>query len=200
MPFRSVTRHTRVADDPAEFFRDLRPRKIAALYEQQAQLLRDYKARALDKPDVAIQGATGSGKTLVGLVLAEWRRRKYRNRPVYLCPTRQLVHQVATFATDQLGIPAYPFTKSKHDYPPNEKSAWLSGKSVAVTTYSSVFNISPFFSSPNFLVVDDAHAADQYIGEYWTIRVSSSDPAERELFDELVACLEPFMPRVPPSI
>ena len=189
MAFRQVAKKARVADSPVDFFQDLRPRKIAALYDQQAQLLRDYAAKAVDKSDVAIQGATGSGKTLVGLVVAEWRRRKFQERPVYLCPTRQLVHQVANFAQDQLGLTAFAFVGSKHKFPPKEKSGWLSGDVLAVSTYSAVFNISPFFSSPNFVVVDDAHAADQYIGEYWTVRVSKREDVQRPLFDALAAVL-----------
>lgn len=194
MGFKPVAKKARVADSPVDFFQDLRPRKIAALYDQQAQLLRDYASKAVDKPDVAIQGATGSGKTLVGLVMAEWRRRKFQERPVYLCPTRQLVHQVANFAQDQLGLPAFAFVGSKHSFPPKEKSGWLSGDVLAVSTYSAVFNINPFFSSPNFIVVDDAHAADQYIGEYWTVRVSKRDVAQRSLFDALAAVLAQLIP------
>jgi hypothetical protein len=37
---------------------------------------------------------TGSGKTLVGLLIGEWLRRKNKERVVFLCPTRQLVNQV----------------------------------------------------------------------------------------------------------
>ncbi|WP_375233948.1 DEAD/DEAH box helicase [Pseudomonas savastanoi] len=59
---------------------------------------------------------TGSGKTLVGVVLAEWRRRKYGERVVYLCPTNQLVHQVATQARDFYGIDVAEFTGAKQDY------------------------------------------------------------------------------------
>lgn len=194
MAFKPVAKKARVADNPADFFQDIRPRKIAALYDQQAQLLRDYAKKALKAPDVAIQGATGSGKTLVGLVLAEWRRRNFQERPVYLCPTKQLVHQVATFAQDQLGLPAHPFVGSKHSFPAKEKSGWLSGDVLAVATYSAVFNTNPFFANPQFIVVDDAHAADQYIGEYWTVRVSKRDSEHRPLFDALVALLSQVIP------
>lgn len=149
MAFKPVTKRARVADNPADFFQDIRPRKIAALYDQQAQLLRDYAKKALKAPDVAIQGATGSGKTLVGLVLAEWRRRNFQERPVYLCPTKQLVHQVATFAQDQLGLPAYPFVGSKRNFPAKEKSGWLSGDVLAVATYIRDQRRHVFLEVPN---------------------------------------------------
>lgn len=194
MKFRPVAKKTKVADKPADFFQDLRPRKIAALYDQQAQLLRDYADKAIRKPDVAIQGATGSGKTLVGLVLAEWRRRKFRERPVYLCPTRQLVYQVATFAQEQLGLSAHPFVGSKHKFPNDKKSSWLKGDILAISTYSALFNISPFFSNPNFVIVDDAHASDQYIGEFWTVRILKQDSAHRTLFNSLSDLLYEVIP------
>jgi replicative superfamily II helicase len=71
---------------------------------------RTYVARALKAQDVALQLPTGSGKTLVGLLLAEWRRRKFGERVVYLCPTRQLVNQVAEEASSKYGLTIEPFT------------------------------------------------------------------------------------------
>lgn len=195
MGFRPVAKRPRVSDNPVDFFQDLRPRKIAALYDQQAQIMRDYAANAIDTQDVAIQGATGSGKTVVGLIIAEWRRRKFQERPVYLCPTRQLVHQVANFAQNQLGLSAYAFVGQQADFPPAQKTGWRSGEVLAIATYSALFNVNPFFSEPNFIVVDDAHAAEQYIAEYWTVRVSKLIEKQRPLFEMLAAILSRAMPR-----
>ncbi|MEM1687387.1 MAG: hypothetical protein QXR31_04830, partial [Zestosphaera sp.] len=50
------------------------------------------------KPDVAIELPTGTGKTMVGLLLAEWRRRRYGKPVIYACPTNQLAYQVAAVA------------------------------------------------------------------------------------------------------
>jgi hypothetical protein len=38
-----------------------------------------------------------------------------------------------------------------------------------VTTYSSLFNTNPFFSNPGVIIVDDAHAAENYIASLWTL-------------------------------
>lgn len=195
MGFRPVAKKPRVSENPVDFFQDLRPRKIAALYDQQAQIMRDYAVNAVSKRDVAIQGATGSGKTVVGLIIAEWRRRKFRERPIYLCPTRQLVHQVAKFAQDQLGLNAYAFAGRQAEFPPAQKTGWRSGEVLAVATYSALFNINPFFSEPNFIVVDDAHAAEQYIAEYWTVRVSKFVDEHCHLFEALAAILGRAMPQ-----
>jgi len=99
MAFKKPPSHTPVPESPDRLFRDLPRRKHASLYDHQGQILRNYVARAQNVPDVALQLPTGSGKTLVGLLLAEWRRRKNRERVVYLCPTRQLVNQVVEEAS-----------------------------------------------------------------------------------------------------
>ena len=58
----------------------------------------------------AFQLPAGSGKTLVGPLLGEWRRRKNEERVVYLCPTRQLVNQVAEEANTKYGLNVEAFT------------------------------------------------------------------------------------------
>ena len=194
MGLRRIARARRNYDTPLQMFQDIRPRKIAAPYAHQAQILRDYAADGIQAPDVAIQGATGSGKTLVGLLVAEWRRRQLRERTVYLCPTRQLVHQITAFATDQMGLPAFAFVGSKQEYPAHAKGAWRTGECIAIATYSALFNLNPFFSQPNFILADDAHAADQYIGEFWTVRVRRDQEPNKELFTELAVILRDLLP------
>src|SRR5689334_7235105 len=81
-------------ESPEALFHDLRNRKIKGLLTHQADILRDYHEQMRDAADVALQLPTGSGKTLVGLLIGEWRRRRHRERAVYLCPTQQLVNQV----------------------------------------------------------------------------------------------------------
>lgn len=189
MPFRKLNKKQTVADNPVDFFQELRPRRIASLYDPQAQILREYHNKALHELDVAIQTATGGGKTLLGLILCEWRRRAMNERTLYLCPTKQLVHQVTNFATEKLGVSALGFVGPHNEYPLEKKAAWRSGELTAVTTYTALFNSNPFFTHPNFIVVDDAHAADQYIDECWTLRISRRIQAEVSIFDTLIAAL-----------
>lgn len=86
MAFKLSETDTGAWDTPEALFLDLRSRKVQGLLSHQADVLREYVKKALDFPDVALQLPTGSGKTLVGLLLAEWRRRKFRERVVYLLP------------------------------------------------------------------------------------------------------------------
>lgn len=134
MAFKKPTSHAAVPESPDRLFHDLPRRKHASLFDHQGQVLRNYVAQAVNASDVALQLPTGSGKTLVGLLLAEWRRRKFRERVVYLCPTRQLVNQVAEEAMTKYGLTVEAFTGKAKDYTPEAKSAYMNGERVAVTT------------------------------------------------------------------
>src|SRR5690242_17600160 len=63
-------------ETPEALFLDTRTRKVPGLLSHQADVLRKYAKDATKRSDVALQLPTGSGKTLVGLLIAEWRRRK----------------------------------------------------------------------------------------------------------------------------
>ena len=194
MAFKKPATHTAVPESPDRLFRDLPRRKHASLFDHQGQVLRNYVAHALDVPDVALQLPTGSGKTLVGLLLAEWRRRKYRERVLYLCPTRQLVHQVAEEAALKYGMTVEPFTGAIRHYTPDAKTAYIDGERVAVTTYNSLFNTNPYFENPDIIIIDDAHAAENYIASQWTLRVSHFEEADEVLFRALAGVLKQVLP------
>jgi replicative superfamily II helicase len=81
-------------DSPEKILLELPRRKIPSVLLHQGQMMQKYVADAQSSPDVALQLPTGSGKTLVGLLIGEWLRRKNQERVVFLCPTRQLVNQV----------------------------------------------------------------------------------------------------------
>ncbi|MBI5792544.1 MAG: DEAD/DEAH box helicase family protein [Rhodocyclales bacterium] len=194
MVFKKPTTHAAVPESPDRLFRDLPRRKHASLFDHQGQVLRNYVGQALDAPDVALQLPTGSGKTLVGLLLAEWRRRKFRERIVYLCPTRQLVHQVAEEASAKYGLTIEPFTGKIRHYTPEAKTAYQDSERVAVTTYNSLFNTNPFFDSPDIIIVDDAHAAENYMASQWTLRVSRFEEADDALFKAMAGVLKAVLP------
>lgn len=182
MAFKKPSVQTVVPESPDRLFRDLPRRKHPSLYDHQGQILRTYVAQAIDASDVALQLPTGSGKTLVGLLLAEWRRRKNRERVVYLCPTRQLVNQVVEEASSKYGLSVEAFTGKIVSYSPEAKAAYQNADRIAVTTYSSLFNTNPFFTDPEIIIVDDAHASENYIAKTWTLRISRFEEEDAILF------------------
>lgn len=188
MAFKKPISHVTAPDSPDLLFRDLPRRKHASLYDHQGQILRNYVAQAMNASDVALQLPTGSGKTLVGLLLAEWRRRKNHERIVYLCPTRQLVNQVVEEASTKYGIMVEAFIGKAKDYAPNAKASYQAGERIAVTTYNSLFNTNPFFCDPEIIIIDDAHAAENYIAKQWTIHIKNFE--NPILFNAILAVLK----------
>lgn len=190
MAFKKPPVQTIVPESPDRLFRDLPRRKHPSLYDHQGQILRTYVAQALNAPDVALQLPTGSGKTLVGLLLAEWRRRKNRERVVYLCPTRQLVNQVVAEASSKYGLTVEPFIGRVVNYSPEAKAAYQNADRVAVATYSSLFNTNPFFTDPEVIIIDDAHASENYIASTWTVQINRFEKDDELLFKAVAGVLK----------
>jgi len=194
MPFKIPKTLTISTETPESLFRELRTRKVPGLLAHQADILREYVRKAVSDSDVAFELPTGSGKTLVGLLLGEWRRRRFEERVVYLCPTNQLVHQVADQAVNKYGIHVTPFTGSKNDYPQVAKSEYLNCETVAVTSYSALFNVKPFFDAPNFIILDDVHSVENYIANYWSLKIERHNKKHKALYMALVSALKKVLP------
>ena len=192
MAFKKAPSLVETPDSPEKLLRELPRRKIPDVLPHQSELMRLYKSRAVELPDIALQLPTGSGKTLVGLLIAEWRRRKYQERVIYLCPTRQLVNQVVEQAREKYGLTVLGFTGPKNGYPQVAQAEYRSAKRVAVTTYSSLFNINPFFYDADIIIVDDVHVAENYISDFWSVRVEFN--AEHEaLHTALQGIIKPLL-------
>lgn len=195
MAFRLSKRTKSSVETPEALFRDLRNRSVEGLLSQQADMLRKYMDN-VNESDVALQMPTGSGKTLVGLLIAEWRRRSKHERAVYLCPTKQLVNQVVEQANDKYGIRALAFTGSRRDFSPSAQSEFLNAEVVAVTTYSGLFNTNPFFDSAQLILLDDAHAAENYIADFWSLAVEKWHEGHEALFEAVLSVLRGDMSTV----
>lgn len=122
MAFKSAAPTEIVPASPEEILLTLPRRTIPGVLLHQGEIMRSYAAQAVADADVALQLPTGSGKTLVGLMIAEWRRRKFKERVVYLCPTKQLVNQAVEQARTQYGLTVNGFTGGKRDYDPQARA------------------------------------------------------------------------------
>ena len=120
MAFKNLAIQEDDYSDMESLFRDLNS-KIQSLYTHQSDIIRHYQKHALNKRDVAIELPTGSGKTLVGLLIAEFYRRKNGKRALYICPTKQLVNQVVELANKDYGIDAIAYTGSNKNYSQTDK-------------------------------------------------------------------------------
>ena len=179
------------ASDTAERLFDDLPRtrdRIPSLWAHQADILRRYQDEHVETPDVALELPTGAGKTLPALLIAEWRRTALGHRVAYCAPNHQLAHQVATQAKRQ-GIDTATLVGSHRDWPTAEALKYDSGKALAITTYSTVFNSNPALTQPQTILFDDAHAAEQYVASAWSVPISRL--TDHGLYQELLEVISP---------
>lgn len=190
--FKRRTEHVDGPVDPETLFGELprTPNGIGALWSHQADQLRTYAKNYRDTADVALELPTGSGKTLVGLLISEWRRRTLHQRVVYACPTKQLARQVLQKANDQ-GIPAVLLIGSHRTWDQAQLGRYTRGDAIAITTYSAIFNINSYLDDAQALVFDDAHAAEGFVAEAWALNVNSKLDQYGQLFDALGDSVEP---------
>lgn len=60
-----------------------------------------------------------------------------------------------------------------------------------MSTYSGLFNTHPFFDDPNFIIVDDAHAAENYIANMWSLEIAAGTPLHIALAEFLRPHIDP---------
>ncbi len=175
---------------PQEMYDDYKNRKINGIQDYQSKMLDSYMENGFDKSDVALELPTGTGKTLVGLLIGEYRRRKLREKVVYVCPTKQLVYQTANYAIEKYGIKVVAFTGPRADYNVEDKMKFTSGQAIAITNYSSIFNIKSFFEGADVLIFDDAHSGEDYISANWSVELQKKEgDAYYKLVEELKSIL-----------
>jgi Type III restriction enzyme, res subunit len=188
--FRVATPPIPKPDSPAILFRDLkRDSSLKFLWDHQARLLDEYYDKHCSTRDLAVELPTGSGKTLVAILIAEFRRRAFRERVAFLCPTRQLCSQVAA-QTRKYGVQPSLLVGKQKDYDPQAFFAYQQAKAVAITTYSGVFNTNPAINDAELIICDDAHAADNYVSSMWTVTITREDTAA---FGALYQVLKPVL-------
>lgn len=167
--FKIGTIETANFETPQEMFDDYKNRKITNIYDYQSKMLDLYLETESGKSDIALELPTGTGKTLVGLLIGEFRRRKHKEKILYLCPNNQLVYQTVKHAVEDYGISATPFVGKNINYSQKDKLAYNMAESIAVTSYSSLFNSNPYFSDADIIIFDDAHSGESYVASNWTV-------------------------------
>ncbi len=166
--------------NPLDLYRQLnKDPKFKGLIHPQEPIIEKYYVLK-DYKDLSIQLATAGGKTLIGLLIGEWRRIHLQERVLYLTSTRQLANQVANEA-ESLGISVVVLHGKFLDYLEADCEAYTNCKSIAISNYTSFFNTSTRFKegsdaysigNPQCLICDDAHSADNYVSSQYSIEIS----------------------------
>ena len=183
--------------DPTVIFSGLTERneKYGYLRNVQDEVLRAWYANR-EKKDNIIKMNTGSGKTVVGLLILKSCLNEKKGPAVYVVPDRYLVKQVCKEAR-LLGIKVVcdEYGEEGNCIFKGEKSReFLEGRAIYITNIHKVVNgKSVFGMRRNFednitigsMVVDDVHACIDTIGEQHTLHISASNPIYNEVVKQL---------------
>ncbi len=193
--FRIPSRRGGKPADPESLFRGLSRRSphIQHLWSHQADVLRGWHSSHVDTRDLALELPTGTGKTLIGLLIGDFVRQTREERVAYMCPNRQLAHQVGALA-EEYSIDARVLVGRQNQYDPEDFNAYTSSSAIAITTYSAIFNTNPRIDSANLLILDDAHASEDFIASLWNVEIDRND--QRDIYSAL---LEFFKDGIPGS-
>lgn len=194
MAFKKRTAEKVVPSDPEQLYRLLigGAGAPAALWVHQAEVLRAWSEVFSRSRDVAVELPTGAGKTLVGGLIGEFRRRTAGERVVYVCPTRQLARQIHAKLI-LYGIPSVLLIGRVATWNAADRARYTSGQAVAVTVYSHVFNSNPAFADAQFLILDDAHGAESAVARPWSIDIPRSSSAYQDVLSVLADALDPLV-------
>jgi replicative superfamily II helicase len=164
---------------------------INDLWNSQAEALKAWFERRNEK-DVVIKLNTGGGKTLVGLLIAQSIINEHHGPVLYLSPTVQLVDQTLSLAK-KYGIQAVSYERGEELH-----QDFLSGRSMMVGTYASLFNGQSRFGISGGkkdiihlkgLILDDAHTAFAGMRDVFALSVSSEGMSD--LYSELTHLFRP---------
>ena len=191
--FRIPESHEAKPSDPESLFRSLTQRSphIQHLWAHQADVLRDWHATHVNTPNLALELPTGTGKTLIGLLIGEFVRRTRQERVAYLCPNRQLAYQVGSLASEY-SIDARVLVGAQASYLPDDFNAFEDSSAIAVTTYAGIFNTNPKINSANLLILDDSHASEDFIASPWNVEIKRHD--ERDIYHALLDLFKGAIP------
>ena len=172
--------------DPFEIFsrRPSLPGTPNDLWGGQRDALQDW-VKSRKRHDVLISLNTGSGKTMLGTLIAQSMANEKVGKCVYVCSTIDLVIQTEREAK-KLGIS--PTTYHGRNF---SNSDFEQGKTFCITTYPSVFNAQTTFKKHNVgsFVFDDAHVAEKAIRDAFTLNISRG--IYPDLFGRVARILSP---------
>lgn len=155
--------------------------KFATLRDGQYLVLEEYAANHLQTPDLAIEMATGEGKTLVALMIADYALDNGHS-VAYLAGTRQLAQHVLTEA-NTLDLEAVLF--SGGNYGAHSLYKYHEAYALGIMNYWVYFNASPKLEPADLLILDDAHLAEQAISGMYTLCIPRHSDGSLQLYESI---------------
>jgi hypothetical protein len=148
----------------------------------QAHVLSAFGELHTSTPDLGIELPTGEGKTLIGLLIADWALDQGMS-VAYLTGTRQLADQVMGQAAVLSGLLTHRFAGGH--YPGAALDDYHQAQAVGVMNYWVYFNSNPRVEPADMVVFDDAHLAEQPLSGLFTLRISRAAGGGRVLYETI---------------
>ncbi|TKI53620.1 DEAD/DEAH box helicase [Lysinibacillus mangiferihumi] len=176
-------------NDPIEIF-DLLPEKD----EKYEELLRPAQQTVLqtwfndyrEKRNTVIKMNTGSGKTVVGLLMLQSYLNDGKGPAIYIVPDNYLIEQIIKEAQD-LGINV---TKD------NKASEFLNGESILITNMHTIINgrtnfgVGEIRKSIGCIVIDDAHACMKVAKSQFSISIPRTNDIYEKFLNIFSDCMK----------
>ncbi|UFH34554.1 DEAD/DEAH box helicase [Flavobacterium acetivorans] len=165
--------------DPIDLFQTLFHKEgYAYLRGIQEEVLKEWNDKR-DERDVLCKMNTGSGKTLVSLMMLYSKMVEGVGTVLYLCPDKQLLEQ-AKIQAELYGIPVCEIEEG-NQFPADFHNC----KSILLCTFHRMFNAKSIFERDNIsvgaIVIDDAHSCLDISREVTTLKLLSSHPISQRI-------------------
>ena len=145
-----------------------------------------------NEKNVILKMNTGSGKTVVGLIMLQSCLNEEKGPAIYVVPDNYLVKQVVDEAK-RLGISV---TEDKNDY------NYSNSKAILVTSIQTIVNGYSYFGmreSGNYpigsIIIDDVHACMDKIISQFMIKIDAESDAYKELISIFSSTLRDYNPK-----
>lgn len=175
--------------DPIEIYDNIDRKSITGpLRPEQEGVLKNWYENKRDEKDLIIKLHTGSGKTLIGLLMLQSKLNSNEGPCLYVCPNIYLVNQVCEEAV-KFGI-NYCCIGDDKELPDD----FLLGKSILITYVQRVFNgksvfgINNNFTKVGCIILDDSHACIDSINDSFTINIGKKE--NKELYKAILDLFE----------
>lgn len=179
--------------DPVQQLAAFASPTFRVLRAEQTDVLLAVRQMHTQTPDLAIELPTGSGKTLIALLLAHEVMDR-GDSAVYLAPTRQLANQAAEEAT-RLGLAADVMEAPLAAITAARRRRVNRGETIGIFNYWAYFSEAEVVDPPALLLLDDAHLAEEALAGRYSVVIARKD--HPDVFQELVDLFAEHAPGYP---
>jgi hypothetical protein len=184
--------------NPIEVFKtlDLSQSSIRNLREAQLEILSNYYKKLQDEKRLGIKLPTGSGKSLVALLILEaWRR---EGKTVAIMTANKGLAEEMKHRCDEIGIPSATFSSSYGTDKYRRQRIldllkYKKGKIIGIFNYHSYLYGTEYkqeISPPDILVIDDASEFEITRNDFFTIRIAKKE--QPKVYKKIISGLKKY--------